>query len=73
MDQRLFDYISDKSENGRLGITYQEIDNDLGTVREVVSRLLKDFERNSEIVPSRDHIQAKDRQGHCDKVTKFAR
>lgn len=45
MDERLMDYLVEKSEEGKLVATRQKIANDLGTAREVVSRLLKDFER----------------------------
>jgi CRP/FNR family transcriptional regulator len=57
MDVRLFDYLVEKSENGILSITHQQIANDLGTAREVVSRLLKDFERNGKVVLSRGRIK----------------
>jgi len=57
MDRRLFDYLVEKSENGTLSMTHQQIANDLGTAREVVSRLLKDFERKGKVTLSRGHIQ----------------
>jgi CRP/FNR family transcriptional regulator len=56
MDQRLLDYVIEKSEGGRLETTHQNIANDLGTSREVVSRLLKDFERKQQIRLSRNLI-----------------
>ena len=56
MDQRLLDYLIEKSEGGRLETTHQNIANDLGTSREVVSRLLKDFERKGQIKLSRNLI-----------------
>jgi CRP/FNR family transcriptional regulator, anaerobic regulatory protein len=56
MDQRLLDYLIEKSEGGRLETTHQNIANDLGTSREVVSRLLKDFERKRQIRLSRNLI-----------------
>jgi len=56
MDKRLFDYIVERSENGALSMTHQQIANDLGTAREVVSRLLKDFERKGRVTLSRGHI-----------------
>jgi CRP/FNR family transcriptional regulator len=56
MDQRLLDYLIEKSEGGRLETTHQNIANDLGTSREVVSRLLKDFERKWQIKLSRNLI-----------------
>lgn len=57
MDERLMDYIIEKSEDGRLSATHQTIANELGTAREVVSRLLKDFERRGLILLSRNCIQ----------------
>ncbi|MGC1455071.1 MAG: Crp/Fnr family transcriptional regulator [Nitrospirota bacterium] len=56
MDQRLMEYLVEKSENNVLGTTHQKIANDLGTSREVVSRLLKDFERKQEVRLSRNSI-----------------
>jgi CRP/FNR family transcriptional regulator len=56
MDARLMDYLIEKSENGRLEMTHQRIANDLGTSREVVSRLLKDIERQGQIGLSRNAI-----------------
>jgi CRP/FNR family transcriptional regulator len=56
MDQRLLDYLIEKSGNGHLDTTHQKIANDLGTSREVVSRLLKDFERKQQIKLSRNSI-----------------
>ena len=40
MDDRLLDYLLEKSEDGKLLTTHQLIANELGTAREVVSRLL---------------------------------
>jgi CRP/FNR family transcriptional regulator len=56
MDQRLMEYLVEKSENSVLGTTHQKIANDLGTSREVVSRLLKDLERKQEVRLSRNSI-----------------
>ncbi|HUI66871.1 MAG TPA: Crp/Fnr family transcriptional regulator [Nitrospirota bacterium] len=56
MDERLLDYLIEKSENGKLETTHQNIANDLGTSREVVSRLLKDLERKQEVRLSRNSI-----------------
>ncbi len=57
MDQRLWEYLEEKSSNGILRKTHQEIANDLGTSREVVSRLLKDFERKGLVQLSRGSIR----------------
>jgi len=56
MDDRLMDYLVEKSEDNRLETTHQKIANDLGTSREVVSRLLKDFERRKQVSLSRNSI-----------------
>jgi CRP/FNR family transcriptional regulator len=57
MNRRLFDYLVEKSENHILSATHQQIANDLGTAREVVSRLLKDFEKSGTVVLSRGRIE----------------
>jgi len=57
MDRRLIDYILDKSQDGKLWTTHQKIANDLGTAREVISRLLKDMEKKGMIIISRNLIQ----------------
>ncbi len=57
MDERLLDYLVEKSEHGKLPATHQKIADDLGTAREVVSRLLKDFERKGTIRLSRNLIE----------------
>lgn len=59
MDRRLIDYIVEKSENNRLTATHQKIADDLGSSREVVSRLLKDLERKGRITLSRNLIELK--------------
>jgi CRP/FNR family transcriptional regulator, anaerobic regulatory protein len=56
MDARLADYLEEKSENGHVESTHQKIANDLGTSREVVSRLLKDMERQGKVQISRNTI-----------------
>ena len=57
MDERLTDYLIEKCEDGKLSTTHQTIANELGTAREVVSRLLKDLERRGLILLSRNCIQ----------------
>jgi CRP/FNR family transcriptional regulator len=59
MDERLKSYLIEKSENGLLKRTHHNIANDLGTSREVVSRLLKDFERQGMILLSRNSLTLK--------------
>ncbi|HMK43442.1 MAG TPA: Crp/Fnr family transcriptional regulator [Dissulfurispiraceae bacterium] len=57
MDARLLEYLREKSEDGKLYSTHQKIANDLGTSREVVSRLLKHFERQKKVSLARNFIQ----------------
>jgi len=59
VEERLFDYLIEKSENGKIYLTHQSIANNLGTSREVVSRLLKDFERKEIVTLSRNLIELK--------------
>ena len=56
MDERLMDYLVEKSADNRLETTHQKIANDLGTSREVVSRLLKDLERKGRVQLSRNTV-----------------
>ena len=60
MDERLMDYITEKSEDGVLHATHQKIADDLGTSREVVSRLLKSFERQGRLSLTRNQIRLTD-------------
>lgn len=46
LSERLRNYLIEKSENGRLRTTHKRIANDLGTAREVVTRLLKMFRQD---------------------------
>jgi len=57
MHERLIDYLIEKSEDGKLQVTHQVIANELGTAREVVSRLLKDLERRGAVMLARNSIQ----------------
>lgn len=57
MDRRLLDYLVEKSEQGDVRATHQKIADDLGTSREVVSRILKDFERKGLISLSRNLVR----------------
>ena len=54
---------ADKVEPGKLRCTHQSIANELGTTREVVSRLLKDFERSGYIKLNRGSIEILDIDG----------
>jgi len=57
MDERLLRYLEERSEDGKLYATHQKIAYDLGTSREVVSRLLKDLERKNRVLLLRNTIQ----------------
>jgi len=59
LDERLINYLIEKSENGQLKKTHDQISKDLGTSREVISRLLKDFERQGLLSLSRNVIKLK--------------
>lgn len=56
MDERLMEYLIEKSGDGVLLSTHQKIASDLGTSREVVSRLLKDLERQGKLSLARNSI-----------------
>lgn len=57
MDERLLAYLTERAEEGTLQATHQKIANDLGTSREVVSRLLKDLEKRGRILNARSSIR----------------
>jgi len=57
LDNRLFNYLVEHSEDGMLSRTHQSIANDLEPSREVISRLLKDLQERETIRFSRNHIQ----------------
>ena len=50
------DYLVEKAENDVVRATHQTIANDLGTAREVVSRILKDFERRGNVRLERNTV-----------------
>lgn len=56
MDQRLHEYLVSAAKHGHVRATHKKIANDLGTAREVVSRLLKDFERKGMVRLHRGYI-----------------
>lgn len=59
MDERLLDFIKKKSEitqSRTLNITHEQIANELGTARVVVSRLLKQLEDNGLVILGRNKI-----------------
>lgn len=64
MDKRLATYIilkTENAENPTLNITHEKIAMELGTAREVVSRILKDFEKKDFLILSRGKITIKNR------------
>lgn len=62
MDQRIVDYLLEHTSttNHRLLATHQEIASELGTSREVVSRILKDLENEGLLLISRGTIEVTD-------------
>ena len=56
LDQRLAERLLERQRDGRLSITHQDLAVELGTAREVVSRLLKEFERRGLVTLERGLI-----------------
>ena len=56
VDQRLFKYLTDRSVNNVLEITHQKLAAEIGTAREVISRLLKQMEKDHLIAMERGKI-----------------
>ena len=64
MDARIAEFLAGLGENGAtIPITHQEIASELGTAREVVSRILKDLERGGLIALSRGAVTLLDGDG----------
>lgn len=59
MDERLEEWLQARAASGQqtLAITHQELAVELGTAREVVSRLLKELERKGQVQLARGKIQ----------------
>lgn len=60
LDRRLLDYLTEKVKvtgKNPLKISHKEIANDLGTAREVVSRLVKKFEKQNILKQHHDSIE----------------
>jgi CRP/FNR family transcriptional regulator len=57
MDQRLEEWLLERSARGPIVITHQELAGELGTAREVVSRLLKELERRDMVRLARGRIE----------------
>lgn len=61
VDQRLAEYLRRRAaDDSRITTTHEEIACELGTAREVVSRLLESFAQQGAIVLGRGHIRVKD-------------
>lgn len=60
MDERLLDWLKGRSGQGTITITHQELAVELGTAREVVSRLLKELERKGRLRLARGKIEFTD-------------
>jgi CRP/FNR family transcriptional regulator len=58
LDQRLAASLLGRGQN--LVLTHQQLADELGTVREMVSRLLRRFEREGWVELAREHIQIRD-------------
>jgi CRP/FNR family transcriptional regulator len=58
LDQRLAASLLGRGQN--LALTHQQLANELGTVREMVSRLLRRFEREGWVELARERIQIRD-------------
>lgn len=57
MDQRVAQYLLQSSQPlTNIKLTHQQIADDLGSAREVVSRILKDFEHNNLVLLTRGKI-----------------
>jgi CRP/FNR family transcriptional regulator len=71
VDRRLAGYLLQHTdnENNRMQATHQSIASDLGTSREVVSRILKDFEQQELISITRGAITLEDRHRLSSKTT----
>ncbi len=64
MDKRLYDYIKQKLEltnNRPIKLSHVQIANELGTAREVITRILKKLEGDGKVSQSRDGIEIIDK------------
>lgn len=60
LDERLYNYLKEKtvlSGNSNVTITHQQIATDMGTAREVISRLLKKLELENKILTGRNQVR----------------
>ncbi|MCL4297630.1 MAG: Crp/Fnr family transcriptional regulator [Anaerolineae bacterium] len=69
VDARIAEFVANLAEEQQeVKITHQEIAFELGTAREVVSRILKDFEREKLIALSRGSIVIQNKQALLEKA-----
>ncbi|MFO7703890.1 MAG: Crp/Fnr family transcriptional regulator [Halopseudomonas sp.] len=59
MDERLEAWLAARAKQGVINITHQELAVELGTAREVVSRLLKELERQGRVALGRGRIECR--------------
>ncbi len=60
IDQRVMEYLQDrrdKQEKSRIKISHQQLANELGTTRVVISRILKQFELSGKLILHRAEIE----------------
>ena len=57
VDDRLIHYLKDKVVGGEVEITHQQLASELGTAREVISRLLKQMEKDNLISLERGKVK----------------
>ena len=60
MDRRLAERLLQRQCDGRLSVTHQDLAVELGTAREVISRLLKEFERRGCVHLERGLVEIRD-------------
>ena len=69
VDVRIAEFLLKKANDGsKIAITHQEIAFELGSAREVISRILKDFEREGLISLSRGVITVNAKQALSDRI-----
>ena len=56
LDKRLANYLLEQEINNTLYVTHEKIANELGSAREVISRMLKYFEKDNIVLLSRNKI-----------------
>jgi len=69
VDQRLVEYIKNNAKGNVIKATHEEIARDIGTAREVVSRLLKEWTKVKVLMPDyQKHHQWLEENGHLLRV-----